>query len=375
MIGASKSFMDNLVFSNFLHRPARTLVSILGIALGVLLIVFTVGLANGSMRERANREGNVTAEIFFCPPSSLCFLGNSGFQLPLSLREKIEAIDGVKTAIPLGQSSVEVRDSRTGERLIDGVNYDEYASIVDISIIEGRKLADNGNEAIIDTSFQKQKNLKIGDKIRMWGKDFTLVGTYEPAAGGRVKIPIATMQKQLGGEDKATSFLVKIVENTKPEIVGENIQKVFPDNQIILTKDLEELYLSSIPALGIFLNVIIGVAAVISALVILLTMYTTVTERTRQIGIMKSLGMSNGGIAWIITKEALLISFCGIIMGIILTVVLRFLLTFITTLEVELSPLVISIVFVVGLIGGAIGGLYPALRAAKLDAVEALNYE
>ncbi|HEY0047893.1 MAG TPA: hypothetical protein VGB68_01305, partial [Pyrinomonadaceae bacterium] len=57
--------MDNLVFSNMMHRPARTLVSVMGIAIGVLLIVFTIGLANGTMRERATREANVGAEIMF----------------------------------------------------------------------------------------------------------------------------------------------------------------------------------------------------------------------------------------------------------------------------------------------------------------------
>lgn len=368
-------FMNNLVFSNFLHRPARTIVSILGIAMGVLLIVFTVGLANGSMRERASREANITAEIFFCPPGSVCITGNASFQLPVSEAENINKVEGVKTTIPLGQTSVEVKDSKTGERLIDGINFDEYASIVNLQVIEGRKLADKGDEAIIDTGFQQQKNIKLGDTLKMWDRDFTVVGTYEPAAGARVKVPLKTMQEQLGGIDKATSFLIKINDGQTPEKVAQNIQAKFPDNQLILTKDLEELYMSSIPALGIFLNVIIGVAAVISALVILLTMYTTVTERTKQIGIMKSLGMSNPQIAWIITQEALLISFCGIVTGIFLTILFRFLLTFITTLEVELSVIVIAIITIVGLLGGAIGGLYPALKAAKLDAVDALNYE
>jgi putative ABC transport system permease protein len=157
--------------------------------------------------------------------------------------------------------------------------------------------------------------------------------------------------------------------------VAELVHEKFPDNQIIFTKDLEELYMSGIPALNIFLNVIIGVAAVISALVILLTMYTTVTERTRQIGILKSLGMSNGQIGWTIAQEALLLSFCGVAAGVALTLLVRFVLTRVTTLEVEISPVVLSLTLVVGLIGGALGALYPALRAARLDAVEALSYE
>jgi putative ABC transport system permease protein len=143
----------------------------------------------------------------------------------------------------------------------------------------------------------------------------------------------------------------------------------------VLTSEIEELYMQGFPALNVFLNVFIGVAAVISALVILLTMYTTVTERTRQIGIMKSLGMSNAAIGWTITQEALLISALGITAGILLTVLLRIALAQVTTLEVEMSAWVIMLVFVVGLIGGALGGLYPALRAARLDAVEALSYE
>ncbi|MDH3528073.1 MAG: ABC transporter permease [Acidobacteriota bacterium] len=367
--------MNNLVVSNFLHRPARSLVSVLGIAVGVLLIVFTVGLAEGSMRERASREANVNAEIFFRPSGAIGMSGNESFRLKIEQAAEVKKVDGVAEVIPIGQTTIDVQDSKTGQRLIDGIEFDSYSKLVNIRIIDGRKFADDADEVIVDTAFSSQKKFSKGSRITMWDREFTVVGTYEPAAGARVKTSLKTMQKQLGGNGRATAFLVKIKDGYTPEKVAENISKDFPNNQLILTKDLEELYMNAIPALGVFLNVIIGVAAVISALVILLTMYTTVTERTRQIGIMKSLGMSNIAIGWTITKEALLISLIGIAGGIALTFFLRWALTLVTTLEVQMSPFVIAIVFVVGLAGGALGGLYPAMRAARMEAVDALSYE
>ncbi|HBE82127.1 MAG: ABC transporter permease [Blastocatellia bacterium] len=367
--------MDNLVLSNMFHRPARTVVSVLGIAVGVLLIVFTVGLANGSIREQATREANVGAELFVRASGSIGMSGTESFRLPETLAAEIAKVPGVRSAVAIGQNSVDAADNNTGKRLIDGVRFEEYSAISGLVLVDGRRFIDGADEAIIDTAWQRQKKLKVGDTIPLYERPFTIVGTYEPAGGARIKIPLSTMQAQLGGEGKVTSVLVSIAEGSTADDVGQRLVDAFPDNQVIRTDDLEELYMAGFPALNIFLNVFIGIAAVISALVILLTMYTTVTERTRQIGIMKSLGMSSGRIAWTITQEALLLSLCGIFAGILMTVVLRFGLNLVTTLEVEISPTVISIVFVVGLIGGAIGGLYPALRAARLDAVEALSYE
>jgi putative ABC transport system permease protein len=367
--------MENLVFSNMLHRPARTIVSVIGISIGVLLIVFTIGLANGSLRERGDREANVGAEIMFRASGTLGLSGSESFRVPVEMADELVKVEGVAKTVAVGQTTVEATDSFTGVRLIDGVNFEDYAKIANLAIKSGRSLAEKGDEAVVDTAWQIKNNLKIGDKISIWNRDFTLVGTYEPAAGGRVKVPLTTMQEQLGSDGKCSAIFVKITEGSSMEDVGKRIEEKFPDNQIIRTSDLPELYQQGIPFLNTFLDVIIGISAVISALVILLTMYTTVTERTRQIGILKALGMSNSGIAWIIAQEALLISFCGVVAGVIFAILLKTLITQFTTLQVSIEYNVVAITLFVGLLGGAVGALYPAMRAANLDAVEALSYE
>lgn len=368
-------FMNNLVFSNMLHRPARTVVSILGIAIGILLVIATVGLANGSIRGRAQQEANVGAEIMFWASGTFGMSGSDALRLPVSIAEEIRQVEGVKLAVPIAQNTVSAKDTNTGNRLVDGVNFEDYAQISGLKIIEGRKFEDGKYEVISDTAWLQQRKLKVGDNLKIYERDFRIVGTYEPSAGSRIKIPLSTMQTQLGAEDKASAILIKVKEGASPEAVRERLHEKYPDNQIIFTKDLEELYMSSVPALDIFLNVVIGVAGTISLLVILLTMYTTVTERTRQIGILKSLGMSKSEIAWLIIQEAVMITTGGILTGILLTFILSFVLGNSTNLRILIEPQIVLIITVIGLLCGIIGALFPALRAAQLDAVEALSYE
>ena len=183
------------------------------------------------------------------------------------------------------------------------------------------------------------------------------------------------MQDQEGSDGRASAILVACADPAKQDEVAARIRERFPDDQIIFTRDLPELYASGVPALNVFIKVVVGVAAAISLLVILLAMYTTVTERTRQIGILKSLGMSKGAIAWVIEQEAIIVSLLGVSVGVVLTLLARVAVTRMTNLTVEIEPKWIGVALAVGLIGGSLGALYPALRAARQDAVDALSYE
>lgn len=368
-----QKIMDSLVLSNLAHRPARTAVSVAGIAIGVLLVVFTVGLTHGLLRERGRREANIGAEIMLRPSGMLALAGAQTFSMPVAHAAEVMRIEGVRAAVPIGQN-VDKSDSGFGSRLIEGIPFDQYAALNGLTIKEGRGLQ-SGDEVIVDAAWQQEKNVAVGSTIQIYERAFRLVGTYGPPGGGRLKIPLATMQEQVGSEHRCNTILVACADPAQQEQVAARIKERFPDDQIILTRELPELYMSSVPALNVFLKVVVGVATTISMLVILLAMYTTVTERTRQIGILKSLGMSKGSIAWVIEQEAILVSCLGVSFGVFLTLLARFTIMRSTTLIVDVEPKWIAISLVVGLIGGSIGALYPALRAARQDAVDALSYE
>ena len=365
--------MDSLVLSNIAHRPARTAVSVLGTGVGVLLIVFTVGLAHGVLHERGRRESNIGAEIMIRASGSISLAGASQFKLHVSHAAELATIPGVRATTPVGQA-VDSSDTGFGQRLIDGIEYDQYANIARITIREGRPLQ-SGDEAIVDPEWKRNRKVNIGDTVELFHRPFKIVGVYEPPGGGRIKIPLKTMQEQVGAENKASAILVACDDPSKQDEVAARILERFPEDQLLFTRDLPELYATGVPALNVFLNVVVGVAAAISILVILLAMYTTVTERTRQIGILKSLGMSKTSIAWVIEQEAIIVSVLGVVVGVLLTMLAQLVVTRTTNLMIEIEPRWVLIALAVGLLGGSIGALYPALRAARQDAVEALSYE
>lgn len=365
--------MDSLVLSNIAHRPARTAVSVFGTAVGVLLIVFTVGLAHGVLHERGRRESNIGAEIMIRASGTISLGGGSQFKLPNSHADELATIPGVRAATPVGQT-VDKSDSGFGQRLIDGIDYDQYANIAGITIREGRAL-ESGDEAIVDPEWKRNRNANVGDTVKLFERPFKIVGVYEPPGGGRIKIPLKTIQEQEGAEGRASAILVACTDPAQQEEVAARILERFPEDQLIFTRDLPEIYASGVPALNIFINVVVGVAAAISVLVILLAMYTTVTERTRQIGILKSLGMSKTAIAWVIEQEAIIVSILGVGVGVLLTMLARLAVMRTTSLTIEIEPRWVLVALAVGLLGGTIGALYPALRAARQDAVEALSYE
>lgn len=358
--------MDNLVLSNIFYRKTRTFTTIAGVALGVVLVVLTVGLAHGFLNDQGRRNSAVTAEISVHAPGDMSLGISSTLALPVSLVEEIGAIEGVRAAVPVG--------SWLQSRVIDGIVYDEFTKISDMRVVEGKPLTE-GDEVIVDRVSQNNRGLKVGDKMEIFERPFTIVGVYEPESLARVKVPLSTLQDYLNRPALCSKIYVKVDNPAKQEEVAMRIKERLPKNDIRLTRDVPILTARGTPALQTFLKVVIGLSIIVSSLVILLAMYTTVTERTRQIGVLKSLGASKFWIASEIVKEALLMSASGVVAGFLLSIAGKYFIQEFTPLQVELEWMWLFYAVMLGLLSGALGALYPALRAANQDPVKALSYE
>jgi putative ABC transport system permease protein len=150
---------------------------------------------------------------------------------------------------------------------------------------------------------------------------------------------------------------------------------MYPGYNFVRTSDLPELFSQSSKPVEVFLDVVIGLSLVISTLVILLAMYTTIIERTREIGILKSLGASKPFIVGVIEKEAAVIRALGVGVGFVASVIGKYGIEAATRLRIDLLPRWLLISAAIGVLGGVVGALYPAMRAANLDPLEALSYE
>jgi putative ABC transport system permease protein len=365
--------MDNLVTANIRQRPFRSLVSVAGVALGVALVILFTGLARGMSNDLHRRSSNLRAEIIFMKPGSIELM-SSVTNLSTKYADEIMKVDGVEAAVP-SIRYVSQGGKGFGFEQIEGVDWELFARMNDMRLVTGR-YPQAVDEVVIDETKASQNNLTVGSVISLFGNQpYRVTGIYSPEAGPRVKMSLAAMQDALEAPGKCTWIYVKVRDVNQQAVVAQRINESLPGNKIQFTRDVFTSIEDSIPYLGLFLNVLVGLAAVVSGVVVMLAMYTTITERTREIGILKAMGASRGYIIGVIEKEAVLISAIGLVVGFAGALLAGFLIHRLSGLVFEYSLAWALTAGLIGMVGGAVGALYPAVRAANLDAVSALAYE
>lgn len=365
--------MFELVLANLRTRPFRTLISIIGVALGVILVVLFTGLARGMTEDMAKRANNWKAEIVFTRPGSMDMTSSTA-KVSTSYAQKLLEIEGVQTTLPVYKDIESNPDSRWGIRQIDGIDFEPYAAMNDLKIIEGHApVADN--EVILDEKFIEEENLQTGGEVEVYGKKYKIAGVYSPPSGARIKMSLAAMQELQQNPNKCTFILVKLKDGADPAAAAKRINETLPGNQVDLTRDLIIDAKERFPQLDTFLRVLVGLGAFVSMVFVLLSMYTTVTERRKEIGILKSLGASKGFIIRVIESEAFLIGILGVLLGLILSFVISVIIRKNFDLVFQFSTGWIVTAIIIAVAGSLFGALYPAWKASSIDPVEVMVNE
>jgi putative ABC transport system permease protein len=363
--------VDSLVISNIRQRPLRSAISVLGVALGVTLVMLFTGLSRGMSDDLQRRSSNVRAEIIFTRQGS--FQGTSTTaNLSTKYVDLLKKVEGVESAVPVIRHFY--ASGVWGVDQVEGVDWDSFAQMSSVRLVQGR--GPRAFDEIVIDETKASRNHPVGSSVKLYGdKDFKVVGIYAPESGARAKLSLEAMQSFLEAPGKCSYILVKCKNAADQIAVANRINEQIPGNKVQLTADFFPSIENSIPGLAIFMRVLVVLAAVVSALVVMLAMHTTITERTREIGILKAMGASRRYIISEIEREALAISFLGLMVGFALAALGGLGIHKATGLIFEFGGWWAMIAAFIGLAGGALGALYPAARAANLDPVTALAYE
>jgi putative ABC transport system permease protein len=359
-----------LLWSNLGVHPLRSGLSATAIALQVFLILMIVGLTNGVLADWRARAEGVGADIIVQPPNSSIFFSFSSAVIPQEMVAQIQKLPGVREVAPV----FIVMDMKY-LGVIYGIDYPRFSGLSSgFTFVDGSPL-DAPNDAMADDLAASQRKLRVGEPIMLMNHEFNLRGIVVHGKGARFFVPLKTAQEIAGAENRVSMIYVRSMGDT--EALRSELVKRFPTYRIrSMTEYMSLMTSTSLPELKPFINSFVGLGVVISFLVVLLTMYTLVLERRREIGVLKAIGSSQIEICGLILGEALLLVVLGVILGLAGTYATKFIVHRVApTTLIEIEAVWILRAIVVAVVGAIAGASYPALRAAGSDPVEALACE
>ena len=363
----------HMILRNVMYRPVRTCITIIAVAIEVTLVLIVVGLTSGMLSDTAKRIEGIGADIMVQPPSASIFMAFSGAPMPIEIGQKLAQIKNVRAVAPVLLQF----NSTNGLDIIYGIDPESFRQVSGGFVFHDGTDLQNANDILVDDWYAKGRKVKVGDTLHVLGHDFHVAGIVEHGKGARLFVLMSTLQELSGARDKASVFFIRCDHPEQTTKVIGAISQLLPHYEVRPLRDYLSLMTSSnLPGLQTFIHSMIMLAAGIGFLVILLSMYTTIIERTREIGVLKSLGASRGYIVRVILSETTALCLAGIILGVAMSYTVRWLfLTAFPTLTIVVAPSWLLRAAAIAIIGGWVGASYPAWIASRKDPVEALAYE
>ncbi|MBV9072515.1 MAG: ABC transporter permease [Acidobacteria bacterium] len=368
--------MNKMIVSNLVHRPIRSLISIFAVAVEVTLMLVIVGLMFGMLNDQKDRQAGIGADAMVRPPGSSMILSASGSPLSVKVGGVLAKLDHVTAVTPvlLQSSTSGALETIYG---IDLPSWDKMGS--PFRYLSGGPFQ-GPNDIIVDDYSANSSHLRVGQTIQVLNHEFRICGIAEHGKGGRKFVPMTTLQDLTNSAGKASIFYVKLDDPQNFAAFKQEVLGVPGMGQYLVESVKEWLSLfspESLPGFSITVKVVIGIAVCIGFIVIFQSMYTAVMERTREIGILKSLGASKSYIVNIILRETTLLAVLGIAVGIAISFTTGHLLLMkFPTIRIDVgAEHWVWKSAVIAILGAMIGAVYPAFKAAQKDPIDALAYE
>ncbi|BAW31051.1 MAG TPA: ABC transporter permease [Methanothermobacter sp.] len=364
-----------LMLKNPFRNKIRSVLAIIGIAIGIATIV-ALGIITEGLKESTQETLRAGGADFTIVESNVSDMFLS--TIDEGYIDKVDNISGVKESVGVLTSVQPIEDSPYF--VVIGIDPSKVG-LSQIKIKSGRSIKED-DEIIIGKVAAEKLNKTIGDKISIKRENYKIVGIFESGniqEDGGAFISLKKLQEIEDKKGKVTMIYVKAEKNANIEKIREEIEKKYGENltTIASLEDLQSVDqgLKTVDAASWAISLL---AVVIGSIGVVNTMIMSVFERTREIGVLKAVGWKNKRILTMILGESLILTLIAAIVGSLMGVAAIQILMHINmggfirpvyTIEIFLKA------FTVAIFVGILGGFYPAYRATRLEATEALRYE
>ena len=382
----------SLAIKNLLRRKIRTTLTILSVAIAISILFSLVAFNRGYEKEMTKELQYLGYHILIVPkgcPYEAASLVLHGGKFPRYLKDEyvdeIKKVPGVKESARLFMNSE--TDSLLKEtKIYFGIDQDYLRFKPRWKFSQGGFFTDD-HSVVIGQYVSENKKLKLGDKTRAFGEDFTVSGILEQTGDqddGFYFLPIKTLTRVSGKEGLLVAVPIRVQDLSKIEEIAEKLRAAEPDMNVVSMKEVTGAIMGLVSSTRVLIYAVVLIAILISAVGVLNTILMSVFERTREIGMMKAVGSSRMDIFRLIWYETFIVCVTGGLLGSFLAVAgssgiekfIKKLMPYAPggqLISADIVVIIVSVLFAV--IMGILAGIYPAYRASNLMPIEAIRTE
>lgn len=378
---------------HIIERKKQSLISIIGITIGIVVLIVSIGIANGLDKNMINSILSVTSHIVVSNGEKI--------ENYKSLKEEIEKLNGVKGAVPNIATQGILKYSGPFGNYVSGVKIEGYdlesaikAMDLDKKVVQGIISTDKTNGILIGQELLKNIGASIGDQLTIISSEnkeinFEIMGVFQSGYYdydmNMVIMPLKSVQYLIYGEDAVEEIDVTL---NNPYDAKEVSYEIMRKTGIFSRTwgDLNRNLLSALALEKTVMILVFSLIVIIAGFVVWVTLNMLVREKIKDIGIMRAMGFSKNNVMKIFLIQGMILGIIGIIVGTAISLVFLWYiansnLSFITSIyyikkiPVEISVKEIFIIIGTNLAVIFLSSIFPAYRAAKMETVEALRHE